>query len=134
MLTAPYVPNLTRRFLAEHEWRPYDTGYTFSVAQNGRRQWQSYQVVAILPREAPNPNKGLAVIRCLRNGRTFEVPLGELFADLDRGALGAYPVSYHDSIHRAIARHRRRAIAKALRRQGIPVLGGYANLAHCLEA
>lgn len=143
MLHQPYRYGAERdtlhRYLPKHEWREWETGWTFTVCQgNG---WQSFQVVAILPNATPNPWKGTAIIRHLGTGRTFTEPLGKLWADMDSSAEDfRSPVvfGWKDHTAKAIRRHNRkqaeryhRAIGKGMNfrlayRLYYPVKGGAA--------
>jgi len=108
MLNSPYIPNVSKRFLAMHDWRDYSTGYTWSVFQKSdTRRSESFQLVAIVPGTQPNPNRGWAVIRHLATGRTFMEPLGKVFQMLDREGREGVLVTWKDHIDKAIRRHDR---------------------------
>ena len=114
MLNSPYIPCVSKHFLADHEWRDYSTGYTWSVFQAAdTRRSESFQLVAILPGYQPNPDRGYAIVRHMATGRTFIEPLGQVFRLLDREGREGILVTWKDHIDKAIRRHNRHEAREA---------------------
>ena len=111
MLNPPYIRNLTARRTCRHDWRNVETGIIFEVWQVrgvSRPCWEAFEIMAVLP-VLGSRQRALAIIQHLRTGRTFQEPLGKVWAGLDAGRLDGYAVGWTDHVAKAIRRHDRRA-------------------------
>ena len=78
MLNVPYVPTLTARYTALHEWRMPQVGDVFGVGA------YTYQTEAILPVNGANDTyQARVLIRRLGSLVTFLEPLNRLWAIWD---------------------------------------------------
>ena len=106
MLNVPYLPTITNRYTARHDWRMAESGLIFRAGSH------TFQVEAILPVIASRPAQ--ALIRNMARNTTFTMRL-DLFwghLDHDRNVWFSFP-SDEDRARHARDRHRRREARQA---------------------
>jgi len=119
MLHTPYVPRLTTRFTAFHDWREIETGLTFQIGN------QTFRVEAYRPKiEKQHIYQAWVFIRNLRTGRIFHETLASFWAGLDRSELDGYGVHYIDHTKKAVARHHRKEARRRMKLRAMLVREG----------
>ena len=122
MLKTPWIPTLTDRYTAHHDWRMPETGWTF------RAGGSSYRVESILPRCAGvGRHRAWVNLLDLRTGRIFHECLESFWAMMDRGeGPNSVIVGWIDHEAKARRRHERRA-ARRQRRMGRAALAAVVD-------